>query len=431
MQTQWVWTLVCNVVLIASGCARMTPLEAIERGVERAHKKCWGSCKDGRIGGSDALRMRVAYWGCGLNGTDSCAQALEDAESSGREVEVARYGEMCRRRRWAEACLIHAKMVEDREPVEAALDMMTACLYPQTSDDRSAIRAMAAANAACDRLVRLWAANVIAAPSTRSQEVVAETRTERARSLARLEERYRRQDASSSRGAGVLEFLAGFLGAFSSSLSASSRSLYTPPPVTYSAPAPARPSSGSTNTPTTERPSRSSPTSSSTIANSSGPSSMRSDAAGPSSTPSGSSSSSAASTGGASPAPASTSANTSPPNPSSPGGDAPAPARPSSPPSRDPPAWAGKQGDPGASGPPGKEGLSYCWPLKNMRDRWNCDGPLQKTLTDWTLEEALKYSGCKQPRMPTSFREGRLYGCTLPLKSYDVDIRQRYGITDR
>lgn len=76
-----------------------------------------------------------------------------------------------------------------------------------------------------------------------------------------------------------------------------------------------------------------------------------------------------------------------------------------------------------------KKALAYCWQNKK-RTKWTCDGPTQKLLTFWKTEsKARSLVGCSSYTSSRSWSSGTLYKCNRTLKSYDRNIRGKYGIS--
>jgi len=76
-----------------------------------------------------------------------------------------------------------------------------------------------------------------------------------------------------------------------------------------------------------------------------------------------------------------------------------------------------------------KKALTYCWQNKK-KNRWTCDGPTQKLLTFWkSKSKARELAGCSTYSRSRNYSKGILYTCKRSLKSYDRDIRGKYGIS--
>ncbi|OIQ15959.1 MAG: hypothetical protein BM556_16830 [Bacteriovorax sp. MedPE-SWde] len=78
-----------------------------------------------------------------------------------------------------------------------------------------------------------------------------------------------------------------------------------------------------------------------------------------------------------------------------------------------------------------KKAMAFCW--KNTQGKWWCDGPKQIL---WSPEKSLKKAvatvGCKNFKRPVVWagnnRVGHLFTCGTNMKSYDRDIRSKYGV---
>lgn len=86
------------------------------------------------------------------------------------------------------------------------------------------------------------------------------------------------------------------------------------------------------------------------------------------------------------------------------------------------------------------EAIAVCWPRKgssgSQTERiWVCDGPTQKlSVSDWTLDDALRYSGCDGARHDSpSERVGDqlFFYCRVPLRSYRRDVSTNYELPER
>lgn len=82
------------------------------------------------------------------------------------------------------------------------------------------------------------------------------------------------------------------------------------------------------------------------------------------------------------------------------------------------------------------ESLAYCYHKKEQNpgygaDAWYCDGPIQNTLTNNPLPEALSYVGCREAdyeHRSVPFSKGVIFFCEKGIAPYDSDIAERYGL---
>ncbi|OIQ15842.1 MAG: hypothetical protein BM556_16195 [Bacteriovorax sp. MedPE-SWde] len=73
--------------------------------------------------------------------------------------------------------------------------------------------------------------------------------------------------------------------------------------------------------------------------------------------------------------------------------------------------------------------LAYCWQSSKSR-KWSCDGPLQKLWSGYkSLDKARGMVGCKSYSSSRAWSKGTLFNCGKKLKSYDRNIRGKYGIS--